>query len=614
MSDGTGGERQFRIHPAIGFARLGNAARLPTEGRGWFVGPESPEAVINASPHRSGSQSFKGDGGVLAQGVRFRIFEYRDGGAHEVVPNRDDVMKITWQVQLVNRKAAFFQFWGPVGRGSIYNTPVQQFSWLARNRHIARHERHDKLTLDSGVCSIESHQPGKLVDLLNINPLTRPFIDLLGQLIVDKAGHLIVLGGRGKSVFVPTLRPGVEEARSLTTYANNDGWFDDVADGPVSATLHFRDGHTQAIAQADGAWVVSAPPDFAPGVRPIRSMWDTLVDVFVRSGTPAITDDLTHRAGYSAQLALAWDRRLGKFQEAFRPSFIRTIYPILAAAGQLISSHSMPTRSMAHRGFGDTYMSALGGPSSDGVLRRKVFERIRPPRKWIYDTTLMPLSHGDLYFDATPDAPLWRRLLHRILQVPGRLLTVSDVQYALLQKWQAGCFEADWDPDNAKSVDAVVTPAGLDEAALREASGGAFVPGIECSWLLTNPKVFRYPFRLAQGRIVTANTFVGPIEVSPGMVTAQMALPWQADFADCKKEPVIGELVQVAWWPWQRPDDVLRGGTANRENLGWTPWAPSQDSIDDDSKRFLGMVDHWHDFDFIAEQSDGSIGPQEKTP
>jgi hypothetical protein len=50
---------------------------------------------------------------------------------------------------------------------------------------------------------------------------------------------LTVAGGFGTSV-----KPGSVPSGSLR-FDNNDGWFDDVADGPVSARLVFEDGTTQ---------------------------------------------------------------------------------------------------------------------------------------------------------------------------------------------------------------------------------------------------------------------------------------------------------------------------------------------------------------------------------
>ena len=52
----------------------------------------------------------------------------------------------------------------------------------------------------------------------------------LGELRTDEAGRLLVLGGLGQSA--PRL-PGMR----ATTFANNEGWHDDISDGPVEAAL-----------------------------------------------------------------------------------------------------------------------------------------------------------------------------------------------------------------------------------------------------------------------------------------------------------------------------------------------------------------------------------------
>lgn len=53
------------------------------------------------------------------------------------------------------------------------------------------------------------------------------------------------------------------------------------------------------------------------------------------------------------------------------------------------------------------------------------------------------------------------------------------------------------------------------------------------------------------GRCRLASSYVQPFrfrpDLAPGSMTEQMAVPWQADFADCRH----------FWWPAQRPDDVI---------------------------------------------------------
>ena len=55
---------------------------------------------------------------------------------------------------------------------------------------------------------------------------------------------------------------------------------------------------------------------------------------------------------------------------------------------------------------------------------------------------------------------------------------------------------------------------------------------------------FRVPFRIRE-------------TMEPGALTANMALPWQADFLDCADE----------WWPAERPNTVFRNGNPE-------PWVP----------------------------------------
>src|SRR6266852_938453 len=71
-------------------------------------------------------------------------------------------------------------------------------------------------------------------DLKQVKPngQTKLKITTLGEIRSDSDGHLIVIGGMGQSDFDPGL--GNE---TIQHFANNDGWFDDMSDGPVQAEL-----------------------------------------------------------------------------------------------------------------------------------------------------------------------------------------------------------------------------------------------------------------------------------------------------------------------------------------------------------------------------------------
>ena len=116
-------ERQYRIHPAVGIARLGDAMRNDASADFFFIGPEFPELAGNVDPQSGVQQKFKtADGRIKAQAARFRIFEYEKQADGKFRPigevNSSDAartVKITWTVHLANRKASFCAFHGQAG-------------------------------------------------------------------------------------------------------------------------------------------------------------------------------------------------------------------------------------------------------------------------------------------------------------------------------------------------------------------------------------------------------------------------------------------------------------------------------------------------------------------
>src|SRR5215471_6724742 len=107
-------EPWYRIHPAIGVARVGNAVRAGNDF--YFIGPETPSDLPNVK--NGVDQPFKtNDGRIKPQAARFRIFEYlRDDNDEKNLKVREinlatvPTARITWRVHLANRKANFCQF------------------------------------------------------------------------------------------------------------------------------------------------------------------------------------------------------------------------------------------------------------------------------------------------------------------------------------------------------------------------------------------------------------------------------------------------------------------------------------------------------------------------
>ena len=151
----------YKIHPAIGIARVGNS---PDE---FFIGPER----MGEQPNPPGG--FKdAQCRVKRQAARFRIYAHHDDGMVEEITSAE--ADITWTVRLVNKKAT-----NP-GRNNT--------------------ESATDLTIDPGTSTLSGPNQRALCDtgqirFSNAPPTTVP----LGEIRTDPENHLLVLGGFGKS-------------------------------------------------------------------------------------------------------------------------------------------------------------------------------------------------------------------------------------------------------------------------------------------------------------------------------------------------------------------------------------------------------------------------------
>jgi Mg-chelatase subunit ChlD len=329
-----------RVHPAIGIARLGNS---PDE---WYAGPELP----GVRPTPPGGYK-DADCRVKRQGARFRLFGYDAAGNVEQEITAADAT-IEWRVHLVNRKAA----------GDRYNAPGQ------RNPTITGTDR-DGLVIDPGEQTLTG--PDQQVDLDGVFKLPgQPAAPVpLGEARTDDEGHLIVLGGFGRSA-------SPDGTPLSGDIFNSDRWHDDTADGPVSATITIN-GST---IQAEGAWVIVAPPKFAPPIDNVITLYDRLTHVFVAAGS--ITPPAT-------------------------PSYTNDIYPILHRA---TTTKSVRSSAQGHH--------AWVHPVTDPGTRSFIFGRLTTPTGQV---DMPSLNQGPLS--------------------DGRL---TPTQHGLMAKWAAGTFTNDW--------------------------------------------------------------------------------------------------------------------------------------------------------------------------
>lgn len=588
--------RHFRIHPAIGAARMGNSSD------GFFVGPETPGVPANLDANGNFKSFRDAQGRVLRQAARFRIFEYDEDTSGSLINPREvqigtDFSEIEWRVHLANRKASFFTFNGQDGAEDLYlhrQNEVPQTERRKeepdrtnlRNSHITG-DRSGQLDIDPGEKRISTSDPAD-VELSNPNP-NIPIVSL-GTLKLDGA-KLVVLGGRGESNSSPA-------HATIDEYASNDHWFDDAGDGSVNARITLATGET---VEADSAWVMVGPPKFAPAhgnvVRLFDTLWDTAVrDVALTPGTPT-TPLLVELRKQKA----IWLANGAASLNGYQPSFTKDIQPLLKRALGARDVHvSGLTNSSYHLQLRDwEILNVRTGPNATRgkQLRDYVFNWMRDPASNDVQWEKMPRGNGDDYTALDEGHPL-----------PTSFLSLTRIQYAMLKEWAAGNFVADWPgAEPLFTASPNPTPDELDLAAAENCVGGPFYPGIEVSWLIRVPDLFAEPLRL---KSPATGLKVGALDFRPGFFSQQMAVPWQADFYDCRKEPHDGPddtQYWYMWWSAQRPDDVFPSGAASQAR--WVRafdgnLLPEDADNIDRFERFNLMQQRWHELKFITVKKD----------
>jgi hypothetical protein len=598
---------RYRIHPAIGIARVGNA-----DPDDYFVGPERPGQVVVGLPGLGTSTPpFKAGGRTKRQAARFRVYEYTESGgvwtpSREITLDEKDVVDLTWTVHIANRKASFFTFDGLAGSPLL---PVQP-ARTRRNPGVADRKTLEIDPLPRSIAGAVA-KPVPIDQGTSGNPAAErwpmpqpvPAITSLGQLRTDDKGRLVAVPAGGVA--------GVRGGAPIVNYANNNAWFDDVCDGPVTARLRLKINGKTTTVPVRGAWLLVGPPDFAPQLPQLVTLFDVLVDVAVRKGLVPKDESVYAGGAFGFMTGMAKDLGGGGTTfTTFKVRFDEDVAPILRAA--IASMWVFESGQFAHSTLGGPVPAAamwgfLSDPAQPDTVRKMIFSRLRKPGTMgLTPTDDMPRLLGDDPYGK---------------YATGRYgLTLTPTQYAVMERWSTGAFLASaLGPASLMTppVPATVTAAGLDRAALEFASGGAFFPGIEVGWMIREPAIFAEPFRIRDG---AGSRYVGDMagtKVGPGYFSRQMALPWLADFLQCKTEQQSRAVPKTdwGWWPSQRPDFVYptpAEAAARGTMRAWTraqagastswPPAPGQGpaSRPAEMPSYEQMVANWFKFGLVA--------------
>jgi hypothetical protein len=642
----------FRIHPAIGIARVGNSDEyvIAPETMAGSAAPNEP-SLIGGLPFRAGTDSDfirSGDlrdstGALKRQAARFRIFQYESkaeeswprGGGSEVTIGAQVgskvVKDIVWTVHVANKKANTFvlvedgDYQGiasyadgrlpPIRNSKIDNPDAPQPLDTDKIAILNDPMRVKQLTIDPGprtisgantpqvhfdrqtaasyydaakskVVSLENYLKSFPADSFPQTDVPSGAIDTLGGLLTDAKGRLLVLGGYGRAVGwkINGLAP-------IDDDVNNNQWFDDTSDGPVSATVFFDD---DSQAEVQCAWVTTTDPSYAPQILNIVSCWDDVYDCWVR------------------QLGLApeiYDEAKGGYQTAYKPTFDDQIAPIFRSSGlQQWTANLSPKGISAHHRL--AAISADDNPSTTELAGLVPIFR-NPFQVDDTETTLMPLHLGD---------------------ANEAFLSLRKTQYFFLQRWNAGrgYFERGAGP--------VLGPGEyLDKATLVNCLGGRFSPGIDLTFVVREPAIYIQPWRTSgagpfrirakrlaydpklssSNPLLTVGYIPRHVEadgLEPGDLSKFMAVPWHTDYNSCATHPPSPNPKgnrKVFWsWPAQRPVAVYSAADVTWRHppdsdlapvLGTQRWSLRGEGTDSPKAENWGryqvrrdILDNWH--------------------
>jgi hypothetical protein len=606
----------LRIHPAIGISRVGNSEEyfLAPESSAGMVQPGT--SLVGGLPIKPGTESDPisdqdlrdANGALKRQAQRFRIYHYDDPAAATQYPYMGKVQEVTigsvvdgktvadivWTVHLANKKSNCWELVEDVappaigslsayGGGQLPQLRNQGFAGLsgpADPRRLA------SLVVDAGPRAIHGanaarinfdgkttpswYQPGVGLQPLPDYPVSFPAdhfsklyspsgtpVQELGAIETDAQGRLIVLGGQGTATAWyqndnGDLK-GPDKPFPLPDDVNNDGWFDDTADGPVQATLVFDDGSTLELANT--AWVVSTDPAFAPQIRNAITLWDEVYDTWLCCFglDPSI---------YNGPCMPQDD---SGFNKDYQPSFEEDVLPLFRSASLQTFVTALNSAGVkAHQGL------ASVTADSDPAQTLPVPQILRNPYPKAGQLSVgaprMPLALGD---------------------TGAAYLALTKTQYFFMTQW--------YDNKYSKEPGTPLTAGErLDKNVLTNCLGGRFSPGIDLTFIVRDRAFYNPnhqdpnvgPFRahaaaLDYSQASKGRPFLGvgytPLRletrVEPGDVCKFMALPWHTDYNSCAThlpdpnpggsvvapKPLDARNIILLWsWPAQRPVSVYK--------------------------------------------------------
>lgn len=646
--------QQFKIHPAIGCARIGNSEEF-------YLAPEQPGALPIACDEQGREiidkkgapvrvDQFKESGNlgrIKRQAARFRIFVYDENqldSARELKigdkfqfalntpttgPQQVEgmVVDIEWTVHLANKKSSWYAFSendGMHGYGPDH---------ALRNPEVTQPDRRRQLIIDPGPRTV-SGDDGKAAFSQNDGsayPQSFPPADIqpydittLGEMMTneddERHRRLVVLGGYGRSGYKGADGNTIPV---ISNYANNDGWYDDVSDGPVRAQIKYSYIHRYTDASGKPvrqkkfalhsvevpAWLIVGYPAYAPEIEDMITMDEAIYDVAVRhfAFDPTVYGVAPFdRSSNQPKTTEEWSiwRNNAVYNPDYYPLFFRDIWPMFQRPDRYRFTYDFDMFT-----GGDPHNTGTGGNLSKAALSqppKNGQDPNRQQRAFIYAIMRKP-GQENLYtvpdnltqqsvsaFYNSSSKPRLMPMLNGNNPIdntaPDKFLRMTDTQLFFLEQWKKGKFVnecEEWDENDACCQNPWAAPpktgGAIDRGVLGNVLGGAFCPGAEVGWIMLNPAIYSAPYRIHQAAYIAGGLSIpAPIAakdgsqaddiargLEPGDLTKYMGLPWQADFHECTDQNIN---VTYELWNTIYPDST--GDPAPQKLAYNIPWWP----------------------------------------
>lgn len=513
------------IYPPIGVMRVGNSDEI-------YPGPLVPDPQPN-------DDTFYRDryGRLRRQTAEFRIYglNARGEAVKELTSLSAPDVEISWSCHLANQKAAWYNF-------NIALDVPEAKNYPACNQRNMNVKERSSLIIDGRKQEINCNgkslagEKSNKYDAVLVESFHGTFMGhpvYLGDMFVkSESNRLYLAGGKGEAKNI--------NGDIAVTFANNEGWYDDISDGPVTAALKYQ-GKELTV---DPAWVICGPPDYAPMQKSVRTMWDLMRDLAV-----------------SKQMLPCPER----------PSMKEDILPIF---------RRMTDLQWVNKGFADMFghlgpfnfdnkewIDKLTDSSTENLeFRRLLYNQFRQfDLPGSQSPALWPWLYGDSIELPAADSPRQHS-------------TLTPLQLKFLKQWVEGDFVNDLTSKlSFPTVDQYPVkeqPGILTKAALDFCLADAFHPGCEMTWPVRIPDMYSSAFRFRHDKggkiedhldygasinytIVTADKNPFGEQVA-GNITRWMAIPWQTDTSSCRDgydtnyDPYL-----PTFWPARVPNNIV---------------------------------------------------------